>query len=230
MSFFNANVTGDGAGSSGLVTKFEKTVTISTAKLAEVVVNLADDISNYANITNEQIIVELVNTSAIAAGDATLSHTYNAETGDLTITSTNSSIPFASSSAVKLELIVYVAGAIQIPPAPKSVCYKLKQGTSVNVSNWYSDYKSLTKNNFLWVPNTISNGSTGFFNWSQDASVIANSKNIAIKYDNSTGVATISNTSYNAGVDRRGVGTDANFSVGISGTWYLVVGDIITEV
>lgn len=121
MSYFNSNITGSSGGGSsagGLVTKFEKTVTISSAELAEVTIDISEDILNYKDVTNERIIVELNNASAIAAGDAELNHTYNAETGVITITSTNSSIPFASNSTVELKLNIYVAGAVQMPPAP----------------------------------------------------------------------------------------------------------------
>lgn len=121
MSYFNSNITGGSGGSggaSGLVTKFEKVIAISSSELAEVTIDISSDVSNYKDVTNDRIIVELNDTSAIAAGDAKLTHTYNAETGIITITSTNSSIPFASSSAVELSVNVYVAGAVQMPPAP----------------------------------------------------------------------------------------------------------------
>ena len=121
MSYFNSNITGSSGGGSsagGLVTKFEKTVTISSAELAEVTIDISADVLNYKDITNDRIIIELNDASAIAAGDAKLNHTYNAETGVITITSTNSSIPFASNSAVELSVNIYVAGAVQMPPAP----------------------------------------------------------------------------------------------------------------
>ena len=119
MSYFNSNITGGSGGAAGgLVTKFIKTITISSSALAEVTIDISSDISNYKDVTNDRIIIELNDASAIAAGDAKLTHTYDAETGIITITSTNSSIPFASSSAVELSVNVYVAGAVQIPPAP----------------------------------------------------------------------------------------------------------------
>ena len=119
MSYFNSNITGGSGGATGgLVTKFVKTITISSSALAEVTIDISSDITNYKNITNDNIIIELNNASAIAAGDAELSHTYNAETGVITITSNNSNIPFASSSAVELSVNVYVAGAVQLPPVP----------------------------------------------------------------------------------------------------------------
>lgn len=122
MSYFNSNITGGSGGSgvaSGLVTKFVKTIKISSSKLARVTIDISKDISNYKDVTNDRIIVELNDVSAIAAGDAELTHTYDAETGIITITSTNSSIPFASSSAVELSVNVYVAGAVQLPPEPE---------------------------------------------------------------------------------------------------------------
>lgn len=119
MSYFNSNITGGSGGAAGgLVTKFEKTITISSSELAEVTIDISNDVSNYKDVTNDRIIVELNDASAIAAGDAKLTHTYNSETGIITITSTNSSIPFASSSATELSVNVYVAGAVQMPPAP----------------------------------------------------------------------------------------------------------------
>lgn len=138
MSYFNSNITGSsggGSGASGLVTKLEKTVAISSSALAELTIDIRDDISNYADITNDRIIIELNNANAIAAGDAELSHAYNAETGVITITSTNSNIPFASSSAVELNLNVYIAGAIQMPAPPiyepiESISVKQKAGSS----------------------------------------------------------------------------------------------------
>lgn len=121
MSYFNSNITGSSGGGSsagGLVTKFEKTVTISSSELAEISIDISADVLNYKDVTNDRIIVELKDTNAIAAGDAKLTHNYNAETGIITITSTNSSIPFASSSTTELNLNIYVAGAVQMPPAP----------------------------------------------------------------------------------------------------------------
>lgn len=162
MSFFNANLTDSGAsgGASGLVTKFEKTVTISSAELAEIVVNLANDIDNYDNITNEQIIVELVSASAIAAGDATLSHTYNADTGDLTITTTNSNIPFASNSAVELEVIIYVAGSVQLPPTPEANYINLGELSNgkhnIITSVGVDLYEKLITDNFIFRAKTCS--------------------------------------------------------------------------
>ena len=116
MSYFNSNITGGSGsgGASGLVTKFVKAITISSSALAEVTIDISNDITNYKDITNDRIIVELNNASAIAAGDAELSHTYAAETGIITITSTNSNIPFASGSAVELDVNVYIAGVIWI--------------------------------------------------------------------------------------------------------------------
>lgn len=132
MSYFNSNITGSsggGGGASGLVTKLEKSVVISSSELAEVTIDISGDINNYADITNDRIIIELNNANAIAAGDAELSHTYNAETGVITITSTNSNIPFASSSAVELNVNVYIAGAVQLPPIPPAPENPLNQFT-----------------------------------------------------------------------------------------------------
>lgn len=148
MSYFNSNITGGSGGASGLVTKFEKTIAISSSELAEVTIDISKDISNYKDITNDRIIVELNDASAIAAGDAKLTHTYDTERGVITITSTNSSIPFASSSAVELSINVYVAGAVQMPPAPEAVVYDLGTGTQFNVKS-FEGYGSFTVNNFI---------------------------------------------------------------------------------
>ena len=126
MSYFNSNITGGSGGAAGgLVTKFMKTITISSSALAEVTIDISSDITNYKDITNDNIIIELNNASAIAAGDAELSHTYNVETGVITITSTNSNIPFASGSAVELDVNVYIAGAVQLPPKPEYNGYEV---------------------------------------------------------------------------------------------------------
>ena len=127
MSYFNSNITGGAAG--GLVTKFVKTIAISSSELAEVTINISSDVSNCKDVTNERIIGELNDVSAIAAGDAKLNHTYDAETGIITITSTNSSIPFASSSTVELSVNVYIAGAVQLQPdVPSQGRFKLYNG------------------------------------------------------------------------------------------------------
>lgn len=136
MSYFNSNITGGSGGvAGGLVTKFEKTVTISSSPSAQITINISGDITNYKDITNDNIIIELNNANAIAAGDAELSHTYDAETGIITITSTNSNIPFASGSAVELDVNVYVAGAVQMPAPPiiqpiENITVKQKAGSS----------------------------------------------------------------------------------------------------
>lgn len=148
MSYFNSNITGGSGGASGLVTKFVKTITISSSALAEATIDISHDITNYKDIINDNIIIELNNASAIAAGDAELSHAYNAETGVITITSTNSNIPFASNSVVELSVNVYVAGAVQMPPAPDSAVYDLGTGTKFNVKG-YAGYSSFTVNNFI---------------------------------------------------------------------------------
>lgn len=134
MSYFNSNITGGSGGASGLITKFMKTIAISSSALAEVTIDISSDITNYKNITNDNIIIELNNASAIAAGDAELSHTYDAETGIITIASTNSNIPFASGSAVELDVNVYIAGAVQMPAPPiiqpiESITVKQKAGS-----------------------------------------------------------------------------------------------------
>lgn len=167
MSYFNSNITGSSGGSggaSGLVTKFVKTITISSSKLAKVTINISSDISNYKDITNDRIIVELNDVSAIAAGDAKLTHTYNAETGIITIASTNSSIPFASSSAVELSVNVYVAGAVQIPPTTKvtGVASVIDIGTSLSLAG-ISNYlpRDISNYEFTMIPLGYLNNNVG---------------------------------------------------------------------
>lgn len=163
MSYFNSNITGGSGGAAGgLVTKFMKTITISSSALAEVTIDISRDITNYKDITNDNIIIELNNASAIAAGDAELSHTYDAETGIITITSTNSNIPFASGSAVELDVNVYVAGAVQMPAPPivqpiESITVKQKAGSSSSGSSNFNfvvnvgQMAILTKGSGAWT-------------------------------------------------------------------------------
>ena len=151
MSYFNSNITGGSGGAAGgLVTKFMKTIAISSSALAEVTIDISHDISNYKDITNDNIIIELNNASAIATGDAELSHTYNAETGVITITSTNSNIPFASSSTAELDVNVYVAGAVQIPPTRKTA---LTVASSGNTATGASQSGSGSQQTFKFVVN-----------------------------------------------------------------------------
>lgn len=162
MSYFNSNIIGGSGGAAGgLVTKFMKTIAISLSALAKVTIDISSDITNYKDITNDNIIIELNNASAIAAGDAELSHTYDAETGVITITSTNSNIPFASSSAVELDVNVYIAGAVQMPAPPivqpiESITVKQKAGSS-----------SSGNSNFNFVVNVgqMAILSTGYGSW-----------------------------------------------------------------
>lgn len=156
MSYFNSNITGGSGGAAGgLVTKFVKTITISSSALAKVTIDISRDISNYKDVTNDNIIIELNNASAIAAGDAELSHTYDAETGIITITSTNSNIPFASSSAVELDVNVYIAGAVQTPPTTKvtGVASVIDIGTSLSLAG-ISNYlpRDISNYKFTMIP------------------------------------------------------------------------------
>lgn len=170
MSYFNSNITGGSGGASGLLTKLTKTIAISSSALAEVTIDISSDITNYKDITNDRIIVELNDASAIAAGDAKLTHTYVAETGIITITSTNSNIPFASSSAAELSVNVYVAGAVQLPPAPVVQLKEIYTYTKDNPkpNDIYPDtlnldiksilpdtYAQLTANNFILKINRV---------------------------------------------------------------------------
>lgn len=205
MSYFNSNITGGSGsgGASGLVTKLEKKVAISSSALAEVTIDISHDITNYKDIINDNIIVELNNASAIATGDAELSHTYNAETGIITITSTNSSIPFASSSAVELSVNVYVAGAVQLPPAPVSSIYKIASRITTNqiacAPLFPTKFTELTKENFIIQPNTVgwaqrgseqqSGSSPTVINYNTDTGIL----NWSMSWSSSHGFATTSN-------------------------------------
>lgn len=156
MSYFNSNITGGSGGAAGgLVTKFIKTIAITSSALAKVTIDISSDITNYKDINNNNIIIELNNASAIAAGDAKLSHTYNAKTGVITITSTNSNIPFASSSAVELSVNVYVAGAVQTPPTTKvtGVASVIDIGTSLSLAG-ISNYlpRDISNYEFTMIP------------------------------------------------------------------------------
>ena len=156
MSYFNSNITGGSGGAAGgLVTKFMKTIAISSSALAEVTIDISHDITNYKDITNDNIIIELNNANAIAAGDAELSHTYDTETGVITITSTNSNIPFASSSTVELSVNVYVAGAVQTPPTTKvtGVASVIDIGTSLSLAG-ISNYlpRDISNYEFTMIP------------------------------------------------------------------------------
>ena len=198
MSYFNSNITGGSGsgGASGLVTKFVKTIAISSSTLAEVTIDISHDINNYKDITNDRIIVELNDASAIAAGDSKLSHTYNAETGIITITSTNSSIPFASSSAVELSVNVYVAGAVQLPVQQlKEIYTYTKENPKPN--DTYPDtlnldiktilpdtYAQLTANNFILKINRVvawgENGNDGSYYCSITPSIVYSDGNLTI--------------------------------------------------
>lgn len=116
MSKFHA-IYGKG-GSTNIVTKFVKTVTISSANKESVTINISNDITNYNEISNDSIIIELAGVSSNAAADSKISHTYDNNTGIITITSTSGSIPFASNSSDSIVLNIYIVGNIQFPPEP----------------------------------------------------------------------------------------------------------------
>lgn len=114
MSLFHA-IYGKG-GSTSIVTKFVKTVEISSANKKSVTINISNDITNYTEISNDNIIIELADVSSNAAADGKITHTYDNNTGIITITSNNGSIPFASNKSNSIVLNIYVAGNIQFPP------------------------------------------------------------------------------------------------------------------
>ena len=194
MSYFNSNIiSGSGGSGGGLVSKFEKTVTISSSPSAQITIDISGDISNYADITNDRIIVELSNASAIAAGDAKLSHTYNADTGVITITSTNSNIPFASGSTVELKVNIYIAGAVQTPPTTKvtGVASVLDIGYSLSLAG-ISNYlpKSIDNYEFTMIPFGFNPTNNGHSNSELDIDIgvennVLNAKYVSLHFDRS---------------------------------------------
>lgn len=152
MGFFNCNITGAGGagGASGLVTKFTKSVTLTGEETAEIAVSLVNDIINYENISNEQIIIELTGGSALVAGSYELTHSYDSTTGSLTITSTNSSVPFGGEDGSTVEFNIYVSGAVQLPPVPDSCVYDLGFGTTFNIAAMLPNhFANLTVDDFI---------------------------------------------------------------------------------
>lgn len=145
MSFFNGNITG---AAGGLVTKFVKSIAIGSKETAEIQISLKDYISNYADITNEQIIVDIANVGASEAGTATLTQSYDAEQGVLTITSDSSKIPFVVDSTVEVD--VYVAGIVQIPPVRQKALSVASYG---NTESGQADSGSGSTQRFNFVVN-----------------------------------------------------------------------------
>lgn len=178
MSYFNSNISESSGGESGLLTKFVKTVIINTDELAEVDINLADDVSNYTNITNERIIVEIdsvhANFAGGSSGSATLAHSYNPETGVLTITSTSSKIPFSFTSSTEVTFAIYIAGAIQMPAPP---IYEPVESITVN-SKAASQADSVTSNwNFVVNVGQMAILTGGMLKWnvSNDKAILTSS-------------------------------------------------------
>ena len=194
MSFFNCNLTGAGAG--GLLTKFEKSVTIGSVETAVIQISLKDDISNYANITNEQIIVDIANISASEAGTATLTQNYDAEQGVITITSDSSKIPFVVDSTV--EVIIYVASAVQIPPPPETAVYKIgtinyEVSSTFNVGELYPELniRSIEDSDFVFNCKQC-NGGGPDANSDETASWHPrNSGTVSMSYNNDTGILSV---------------------------------------
>lgn len=120
MSLFHAIYGKGGSSSGGIVTKLVKNVTVSNSDLNNVTINISSDVSNYKSITNDNIIIEFNDIASKAAAVAKLNHTYDANTGIITITSNSNDLPFASKSETTLELNVFLAGKIVIPPVRKT--------------------------------------------------------------------------------------------------------------
>lgn len=128
MSLFHAIYGKGGSSSGGIVTKLVKNVTVSNSDLNNVTINISSDVSNYKSITNDNIIIEFNDIASKAAAVAKLNHTYDANTGIITITSNSNDLPFASKSETTLELNVFLAGKIVIPPVRKTALTVNKSG------------------------------------------------------------------------------------------------------
>ena len=120
MSFYFHAIYGKGGSSSGgIVTKLVKNVAVSSSDLNNATIDISNDVSNFNSITNDNIIIEFSDIASKAAAVAKLNHTYNADTGIITITSNSNDLPFASTSETTLNLNVFLAGEVVIPPEPK---------------------------------------------------------------------------------------------------------------
>lgn len=120
MSLFHAIYGKGGSSSGGNVTKLVKNVTVGSSDLNNATINISNDVSNYNSITNDNIIIEFTDIASKAAAVAKLNHTYDADTGIITITSNSNDLPFASTSETTLELNVFLAGEVVIPPVRKT--------------------------------------------------------------------------------------------------------------
>lgn len=237
MSYFNTNIAGSNNTGSGLLTKFDKRVVIGSNETAEVQIDLSTDIVNYDKITNQQIIVDIVNISASEAGTASITHTYDANSGILTIKSNSSKIPFVINSTV--EITVYVAGAVQLQPQPDSIVYYLGQGTSFNIASKFpTDFKNFTKDNF--IVRVRGNGPQGWAyggsngNANDHAGVKVNIYAGGITYDAPNGMLTVSppyasatGGTFNSNNPDDHDTTATAYTSSVVDV-YLVVGDIVT--
>lgn len=120
MSKFHAIYGKGGSSSGGNVTKLVKSVSIGSSDLNNITIDISNDVSNYNSITNDNIIIEFTDIASKAAAVAKLNHTYNADTGIITITSSSNDLPFASTSETTLNLNVFLAGEVVIPPVRKT--------------------------------------------------------------------------------------------------------------
>lgn len=129
MSKFHA-IYGKGGSSSsgGIVTKLVKSVNIDSSGLNNVTIDISNDVSNYNSITNDNIIIEFNDIASKTAAVAKLNHTYDANTGIITITSNSNDLPFASTSETTLKLNVFLAGEVVIPPVKPITGYKVSEG------------------------------------------------------------------------------------------------------
>mgnify|MGYP007002649298 CR=1 FL=1 len=136
MSKFHAIYGNGGSSSGGNVTKLVKSISIGSSDLNNITIDISNDVSNYNSITNDNIIIEFTDIASKAAAVAKLNHTYNADTGIITITSSSNDLPFASTSETTLNLNVFLAGEVVIPPVKPITGYKVSEGyASINATS-----------------------------------------------------------------------------------------------
>jgi len=119
MPFYRVGA-GTGSGG-GTVSRITKQVALSGSE-DDILIDISKYISDYADKTNANFIVELhgLSSTATTATTATISHTYEASTGILTITSSSTLLPFSVSGTGTIEVQVDIIGTVEVVPEPKS--------------------------------------------------------------------------------------------------------------
>lgn len=117
MPFYRVGA-GSGSGG-GTISRITKTVTL-TGSESEILIDLSEYISDYADKTNDMFIVQLNSLSSVAtaAETATLTHSYEASTGILTITSSSENMPFSASTSGEIEVQIDIIGTVEVVPEP----------------------------------------------------------------------------------------------------------------